>query len=183
MYRAEAVRLFSLETIVSSAAESVHDVLYILCSILFCVLKVILHDVVRIKPELRGDCRLLGIVDDQELIGAVLCGKFNAVRAESVLDPELGCVRMLAALEDCRSTDLEGCAGARDDQGDIAVAVVLDLSDAVMQEADADDALACTYVLGRAGAGLCIDLDVLVKIYEILWIIVLTTSLAVPAVL
>ena len=56
-----------------------------------------------------------------------------------------------------------------------------------MQEADADDALTDADVLGRAGAGLRINLDVLVEVYKVLdafvWIIVLTTSLAVPAVL
>ena len=98
---------------------------------------------------------------------------------------------MLAALEDSCSADLEGCAGARDDEGDVAVAVVLDLRDAVMQETDADDALACAYVLGRTGAGLCIDWMFLSRSTRYLmpsswpnfWTIVLTTSLAVPAVL
>ena len=75
---------------------------------------------------------------------------------------------MLAALEDGGSTDFEGCACGRDDQVNVAVSVVLDLSDTVMQETDTDDTLACTYVLGRAGAGFCVDLNILVEINKVL---------------
>ena len=75
---------------------------------------------------------------------------------------------MLAALEDGGSTDFEGCACGRDDQVDVAVSVVLDLGDAVMQETDTDDTLACTDVLGRAGAGLCVNLNVLVEVDKVL---------------
>ena len=108
--------------------------------------EVIVHDVVRIKTEVSCDFRLLGIVKYEELIGAVLSCELNAVRAECILDPKLSCIRMLAALEDGGSTYFEGCACGRDDQVDVAVSVVLDLSDAVMQETDTDDTLACTDV-------------------------------------
>ena len=58
---------------------------------------------------------------------------------------------MRSSLEDRGSAYLEGGAAGRDDQGDVAVSVVDDLGDAVMQETDTDGALAGTDVLGRAG--------------------------------
>ena len=64
------------------------------------------------------------------------------------------------ALEDGDRSDLAGRAVLRNDQLDIVIAVVDDLGDAVMQEADADDALTGADVLGRAGAGLGVDFDV-----------------------
>ena len=76
--------------------------------------------------------------------------------------------------------------------GDVVVAVVHDLGDAVMQEADADDALAGADVLGRAGAGLGVNLAMFLSrstrywmpsSWPYFWIMVLMTSLAVPAVL
>ena len=75
---------------------------------------------------------------------------------------------MRGAFEDGHGADLTGRAVLGDNQADVLIAVVDDLGDAVMQEADADDALARTHVLGRAGAGLGINFDVLVEVYEIL---------------
>ena len=80
---------------------------------------------------------------------------------------------MSSTLEGCGGADLEGGTGARDDQADVVVAVVQDLGDAVMQEADADDALAGAHVLGGAGAGLGVHLDVLVQVHQVLDALVL----------
>ena len=73
---------------------------------------------------------------------------------------------MLAALEDGGGADLAGGAGLGDLQADVLVAVVDDLVNAVVQEAEADGALAGADVLGRAGAGLGVDGDVLVEVDE-----------------
>ena len=75
---------------------------------------------------------------------------------------------MGSALEDGGGAHLEGGTAGGDDQLDVGVAVVHDLGDAVMQEADADDALTGAHVLAGAGAGLGVDLDVLVQIHQIL---------------
>ena len=75
---------------------------------------------------------------------------------------------MDSALEDGGSADLEGGAAGGDHQAHVGVAVVHDLGDAVMQEADAHDALTGTNVLAGAGAGLGVDLDVLVQVDQVL---------------
>ena len=75
---------------------------------------------------------------------------------------------MLRALEDGGSADLEGGAAGGDDQLDVLIAVVHDLGDAVMQEADADDALTGADVLGGTGAGLGVNLNVLVQVDQVL---------------
>ena len=75
---------------------------------------------------------------------------------------------MGSALEDGGSAHLEGGAAGGDDQAHVGVAVVHDLGDAIMQEADADHALAGAHILAGAGAGLGVDLDVLVQVDQIL---------------
>ena len=84
---------------------------------------------------------------------------------------------MGAAFEDGGSADLIGGAGGGNDQLDVAVAVVNDLGDAVMQEADADDALAGAHILGGAGAGLGVNLNVLVQFNQVLDAFVVTVLL------
>ena len=74
---------------------------------------------------------------------------------------------MRAALENGGGADLKAGALAGDDQGNVVIAVQ-NLLDAVMQEADADDAFADAHLLGGAGAGLGILGDVLVQFDEIL---------------
>ena len=160
----------------TGGGDGVHDLVDVGLDVLGGVLEVILHDVLGIQTELGGSLRLLGIVDDQELVGAVLGAQLHAIRAQSILDPELGGIGMRGALEDGGGADLKGGAGGGDDQRNVVIAVVQDLGDAVMQEADADDALAGAHVLGRAGAGMPSS-------WPYFWIMVLMTSLAVPAVL
>ncbi len=75
---------------------------------------------------------------------------------------------MLGALEDGGGADLAGGAAGGDNQLDVVIAVVQNLGDAVMQEADADDTLAGAHVLGGAGAGLGVHLNVLVQVYQVL---------------
>ena len=75
---------------------------------------------------------------------------------------------MLGTSEDGSSADLEGGAAGGDNQLDVVVAVVYDLGDAVMQEADADFALAGAHILGGAGAGLGVNLNVFVQVDQVL---------------
>ena len=65
------------------------------------------------RPNSGSLRRLLGVVDHQELVGAVLGSQLNALGGQSVLDPQLGSVGMLGALEDGGSADLEGGAAGR----------------------------------------------------------------------
>ena len=73
-----------------------------------------------------------------------------------------------AALEDGGGADLEGGDAGRNHQLDVAVAVVHNLGNTIIQEAHADDALAGAHVLGGARAGLGVNLSVLVKANQIL---------------
>lgn len=130
------------------------------------LVEVVVHGVLGIEAVLGGNRGLLGVVDDQELVGAVLGGQLDALRGQGVLNPQLGGVLVLGALEDGGGTNLAGGAGRGDLQADVVVAVVHDLVDAVVQEAQADGALAGADVLGRAGAGLGVDGDVLVEVDE-----------------
>ena len=75
---------------------------------------------------------------------------------------------MLAALEGGGGADLVGGTGARGDEADVVIAVVDDLVHAVVQEVDADGALAGADRLGRATAGLGVLGDVLVEVDQIL---------------
>ena len=126
------------------------------------------NDVLRIQTELSSDGGLLGVVDDQELVGAVVLGLIDAIGAQGVLNPQLGGIHMLRTLEDGGGADLVGGTAGGNDQFNVAVAVVHDLSDAVVQEADADHALAGAHVLGGTGAGLGVDVDVLIQIQQVL---------------
>ena len=87
---------------------------------------------------------------------------------ETVIDD---CCRQTAAVR----TVL--CLAGGDDQLDVVIAVVQDLGDAVMQENDADGALAGAHILGRAGAGLGIHLDVLVQVNQVLDALVMAVLL------
>ena len=117
--------------------------------------------------------------------------QLHAVGRQGVLDPQLGGVGMLGALEDGGSADLEGSAAGGNDQVHVGVAIVHDLGNAVMQEADADDALAGAHVLGGPEPNLVYTSMFLSRStrywipasWPYIWIMVLTTSLAVPAVL
>ena len=81
---------------------------------------------------------------------------------------------MLASLEDGGSSDLAGRSGRRKNETDVVVSVVYDLIDTVMKESDSDNALCRSDVLGRTGAGLGVDFDVLVEVYEVLYTFVMT---------
>ena len=84
---------------------------------------------------------------------------------------------MLGTLEDRHGADLTGSDIRRNDQANVIVAVVQDLGDAIMQEADADHALAGAHVLAGAGTGLGVDLDVLVELNQVLEAIIMTLVL------
>ena len=84
---------------------------------------------------------------------------------------------MSRALEDGHGADLAGGAVGGDDKLYVLIAVVDDLGDAIVQEADADHALAGADVLGRAGAGLGVDLNILIEVYEVLDASVVTLEL------
>ena len=75
---------------------------------------------------------------------------------------------MLGALEDSGSANLEGSTGGRNDQGNVLVTVIENLGNAIMQEADANDALAGADILGGAGAALGVNFDVLIEVNQIL---------------
>ena len=75
---------------------------------------------------------------------------------------------MLGALEDGGSADLEGGTGGRNDQGDVLIAIIEDLGNTIMQEADADDTLTGANILGGAGAALGVNFDVLIEVNQIL---------------
>ena len=134
----------------AGVGQSVHDLFHIGADVLGGVVEVIVHHVVGVQAEVVGGLGLLGVVQDQELVGTNLVSLVHAVGGQGVLNPQLGGVGVLGALEDGGGADLAGGAAGGDNQLDVAVAVVQDLGDAVMQEADADDALAGTHVLGGA---------------------------------
>ncbi len=52
-----------------------------------------------VQTELHGSLGLGGVVNDQELIGAVLSGEVHAVGRERVLDPQLRGVGVAAPLK------------------------------------------------------------------------------------
>ena len=85
-----------------------------------------------------------------------------------MLNPEFCCVGVFCTLEDSSCTDFTGGAAGRNDQLDIVIAVIEDLGDAVMQEADTDYALADADIFARAGAGLGVNFNVLIQIAEVL---------------
>ena len=139
-------RLLSLETVVA-AAQSSHDLFDVGLDVVLGILEVIIHDVLGIQAELGSHSGLGCVVDDQELVGTVVLSQVDAVRAQSELDPQLGSIGMLCTLEDGGCADLIGSAGGRDHQLDVAVAVVNDLGNAIVQEADADDTFTGTTFL------------------------------------
>ena len=139
--------------------KSGHDFLDVRLDVLGGVLKIVIHHIFGIEAEVVSRLRLLGVVNHEELIGAVGGAQLDAVGAQSVLDPKLGGVGMSGAFENGGGADLKGGAGRGDDQRDVAVAVVQDLSDAVVTR----------YWMPSS--------------WPYFWIMVLMTSLAVPAVL
>ena len=103
----------------------------------------------RIQTKLDRRFRLLGIVNDQELIRPVLIGKLHTIRAQCILHKKLCGIGMRCTLEDGHGTDLTGGAVLRDHECNVLIAVVNNLGNAIMQEANADHALARTNVLRR----------------------------------
>jgi hypothetical protein len=93
------LRLLGLEAVIA-AAEGIHDISDILLGVLLGILEVVIHDVVWIEAVLGRNLRLRRVVDDKELVGAVLLAEVHALRRERILDPELCGILMLAALED-----------------------------------------------------------------------------------
>ncbi len=83
---------------------------------------------------------------------------------------------MSRALEDGGSADLVRGAILRNNKADVVVALQ-DLVDTIVQEADTDDTLAGADHLGRAGAGLGVLSDVLVKLLEVLHSLVVSLHL------
>ena len=98
MGAAQEEPLLGLEAVVA-AAEGSHDVFLVLGGVGHHVGEVEVHDVGGIDAHVDGDLRLLGTLDDEELIGADLLGLVDAGGGEDVLEPQLGRVRVLAALE------------------------------------------------------------------------------------
>ena len=144
-----------------------HDIRHILLGIGSRLGKIIaVPNQAGIQAKLNGRFGLLRVVDDQELIGSVLCSQFHAVRRQRILHEQMRGIRVCGALEDGDRADLAGSAVRRNYQGNVFISVVNNLSDAVMQEADADDALTGADILARAGTGLGVNLNVLVKVRE-----------------
>ena len=108
----------------------------------FCILEVIIHNIGGIQAEFGSSLRLGSVIQNEELIRTGAGCLIYALGREGILNEQLGSIGVLSALEDGGSADLEGGTGGRNDQGDVLVAVVEDLGDTIMQEADADDALA-----------------------------------------
>ena len=94
--------LLSLETVCTGVSAGVgdrgHDLFNIGLDVGGRILKVIIHDVVGVETELGRLRGLLGVVNDEELVRAIVLGKVNAVGAESVLDPELCSIGVSRAL-------------------------------------------------------------------------------------
>ena len=85
--------LLSLETVVA-ATQSSHDVLNVGLDVVLGILEVIVHDVLGIQAELGSHSGLSCVVDDQELVGAVVLCQVDTLGAQSELDPQLCCVGM-----------------------------------------------------------------------------------------
>ena len=68
--------------------KSGHDLFNIGLDVGGRILKVIFHDIVGVEAELCGLRGLLGVVNDEELVGTVVLGYVDAVGAECVLDPQ-----------------------------------------------------------------------------------------------
>ena len=138
---------FGFKLVFVRAFKSCKEIFHILGCICLCILKIIIDGVVHIQTELSCLFRLCRVGKHQELIGAVLFRNIDALGRKGKFDPQFCCFRVFAALEDRRRADLEGRAVFRNDQTDVVI-TLQDLINAVMQEADTDDAFTCPLLTG-----------------------------------